>query len=245
MLCMEIKKTMAADLESGRATWFLLGLILVLAVFFVVFEYTDKAPVAEETDDDILDELPEHDDGLVPMMLPHTALRLIDVPERHSEAPLKTRLVDDKPAVEEEIMEEILDAIKADRISVPALTEQEAAAADEGAQAALMDDKPLDFRVVESLPQFPGGAVEFMKWLTRNLRYPLAAERQKIEGRVVVQFVVERDGSISGLQVVKKAHPYLDREAMRVLRTMPKWTAGVQNDRPCRTMVCIPVVFKL
>ena len=90
-----------------------------------------------------------------------------------------------------------------------------------------------------------GGAVEFMKWLTRNLRYPLAAERQKIEGRVVVQFVVERDGSITGLKVVQPAHPYLDREAMRVMNTMPKWTAGMQNDRPCRTMVCIPVVFKL
>ena len=244
---MEIKKTKAADLERGRATWFLLGLILVLAAFFVVFEYTDSQPAVQEADDDVLSELPEHDDGLVPMMLPHATLRLIDVPEQGSEAPMKTRLVDDdRPADEKEILENIIDAVKADRETMPAACEAMPETADTASpQAALMDDKPLDFRVVESLPQFPGGAVEFMKWLTRNLRYPLAAERQKIEGRVVVQFVVERDGSVTGLKVVKSAHAYLDREALRVLRKMPKWTAGVQNDRPCRTMVCIPVVFRL
>lgn len=244
---MEIKKTKAADLESGRLTWFLLGLILVLAVFFVVFEYTESGPAPEEADEDALDDFEPKDDGLIPMMLPHTTLRVVQPQEIHADAPAKTKVVaDDKADKDRETMAEIARAVQGDHAMVPISDEPKFSVDDpDRPPTELMDDKPIDFRVVESLPQFPGGAVEFMKWLTRNLRYPLAAERQKIEGRVVVQFVVERDGSITGLKVVKPAHPYLDREAMRVMNTMPKWTAGIENDRPCRTMVSIPIVFKL
>ena len=96
------------------------------------------------------------------------------------------------------------------------------------------------------MPKFPGGAVELMKWLTKNLRYPYDAQKNKKEGKVVVQFIVNKDGTMSDLKVVKSAqYASLDREALRVIRMMPKWTPGVQNDKPCRTMVCIPVVFKL
>ena len=108
------------------------------------------------------------------------------------------------------------------------------------------DDNPLSVRVVEQIPEFPGGMVELMKWLTKNLRYPSDAQRNKKEGKVVVQFIVNKDGTMSDLKVVKSAqYASLDREALRVMRKMPKWTPGVQNDKPCRTMVCIPVVFKL
>ena len=109
-----------------------------------------------------------------------------------------------------------------------------------------LGDNPLNFHTVEDLPKFPGGAVELMKWLTKNLRYPSDAQRNKKEGKVVVQFIVNKDGTMSDLKVVKSAqYASLDREALRVMRKMPKWTPGVQNDKPCRTMVCIPVVFKL
>lgn len=243
---MEIKKTKAADLESGRLTWFLLGLILILAVFFVVFEYTDSPAKPDDADEDVLDDMPDKDDGLIPMMVPHTTLRVIDVPEKRIEVPVKTRVVEDVKDDDKDKDEDMPDAGAPDKDAMPTTKDTKPLVDDPNAPAAaLMEDKPLDFRVVESLPQFPGGAVEFMKWLTRNLRYPLEAERNKIQGTVVVQFVVERNGIITGLKVVKSAHLYLDREALRVLRTMPKWTPGVQNDRPCRTMVCIPVVFKL
>ena len=112
-------------------------------------------------------------------------------------------------------------------------------------EAVDMYDAPVDFRVVEDLPQFPGGAVEFMKWLTKNLKYPSSAQQRKIQGRVVAQFIVNKDGSISDLILVEKVSPELDREALRVLRMMPKWTPGVMDAKPCRTKVCIPVVFKL
>jgi len=108
-----------------------------------------------------------------------------------------------------------------------------------------MYDEPIDFRVVEDLPQFPGGAVEFMKWLTKNLKYPPSAQQRKIKGRVVAQFVVNKDGSLSDLQVVQPLEPACDAEVMRVLKTMPQWKAGMMNAKPCRTMVCIPIVFNL
>ena len=84
-----------------------------------------------------------------------------------------------------------------------------------------------------------------MKWLTKNLRYPPYARQQKLQGRVVTQFIVNVDGSLSDLKVVQPVDPSLDREALRVLRMMPAWKPGQQDNKPCRTMVCIPIVFKL
>ena len=104
----------------------------------------------------------------------------------------------------------------------------------------------LDMKVVEQLPEFPGGATALMKWLTKNLRYPLVARQRKVQGRVVTQFIVNTDGSLSDLKVVESStEPSLDREALRVLRMMPSWKAGQVDQKPCRTMVCIPIVFKL
>jgi protein TonB len=108
-----------------------------------------------------------------------------------------------------------------------------------------MELNPLNFRVVEELPEFPGGATELMKWLTKNLRYPVTAQQRKVQGKVVAQFIVNTDGSISNIELVTRVDPSLDREALRVLRMMPQWKAGKQNDKPCRTQVCIPIVFKL
>ena len=97
----------------------------------------------------------------------------------------------------------------------------------------------------EELPQFPGGAVEFLKWLTRNLRYPHLARQRKIQGKVLAVFYVEKTGKVTGIKVTKSLSPECDREVVRVLGIMPDWTPGIQNDKPCRTKVCIPVVFKL
>ena len=118
-------------------------------------------------------------------------------------------------------------------------------AEEEKPQVVDMYDEPIDFRVVEDLPQFPGGAAEFMKWLTKNLKYPASAQQRKIKGKVVAQFIVNKDGTLSDLQVVQPLEPACDQEVLRVLKMMPQWKAGMMNAKPCRTMVCIPVVFNL
>ena len=106
-------------------------------------------------------------------------------------------------------------------------------------------DDPETLRMVQELPMYPGGMVEFMKWLTKNLKYPNAALRSKIEGKVMISFIVNTDGTISDIKVVKKAHRLLDAEALRVAKLMPKWEPGKEHGKVCRTMVAIPIVFEI
>lgn len=106
------------------------------------------------------------------------------------------------------------------------------------------DDNP-PLRIVEKLPEFPGGMVELMKWLTKNLKYPVLAQKQKLQGRVLVSFIINKDGSISDIKVAQGIDPLLDREALRVVRMMPRWKPGIEMGKPCRTMFAIPVVFQL
>lgn len=101
------------------------------------------------------------------------------------------------------------------------------------------------FDVVEVPPTFPGGEGQLRAWLAANTKYPPVAEDNGIQGRVIVQFVVERDGSVSNVNVVRGVDPSLDKEAARVVRSMPKWTPGKQNGQAVRARFNVPVVFKL
>ena len=101
------------------------------------------------------------------------------------------------------------------------------------------------FVVVESQPEFPGGNVALMKWLSDNIKYPMVAQENGIQGRIIVNFIVEKDGSLSDVQVVRSIDPALDKEAVRVVETMPKWKPGVQRGERVRVRYTLPVVFKL
>jgi len=117
-------------------------------------------------------------------------------------------------------------------------------AAEDEPEPPQADDEPK-LRVVEGLPEFPGGPLEFIKWLTRNLKYPSSAQSRRVQGKVVAEFVVNTDGSVTDVRVVKSLNEECDHEALRVLRMMPRWTPGIENDKPCRTKVCIPIVFRM
>ena len=93
--------------------------------------------------------------------------------------------------------------------------------------------------------EFPGGSLALMKWLNSNLRYPKAARKNKIQGRVIVKFTVEKDGTIIDPQVVRGVDPDLDKEALRVIRSMPKWEPGKINGVPATTYFNLPINFKL
>lgn len=215
-------------------TRYLLGLILVLSLCLVALEWnTDSSGWAffDTANDDIEAEMelsPLHrDEDEVPMMIPKE-------PQEKMPPSQELNLVEEDVEIAPEVLEPVASKEEAKEDVKEDLPE-----------AVDMYDAPVDFRVVEDLPQFPGGAVEFMKWLTKNLKYPPSAQQRKVQGRVVAQFIVNKDGSISDLVLVEKVSPELDREALRVLRMMPKWTPGVMDAQPCRTKVCIPVVFKL
>lgn len=101
------------------------------------------------------------------------------------------------------------------------------------------------FEVVEQMPSFPGGAGALMKYLSENIKYPVVAQENGVQGRVVVSFVVERDGSITDVKVARSVDPSLDREAMRVVRSMPHWIPGKQNGSAVRVKYNVPVSFRL
>jgi protein TonB len=101
------------------------------------------------------------------------------------------------------------------------------------------------FDVVEEMPQFPGGQAALLEYLAKNIKYPVVAEENGVQGRVIVTFVVERDGSITDVKVVKSVDPSLDKEAARVVKSMPKWQPGKQNGSAVRVKYTVPVTFKL
>lgn len=236
---MEQKKTRRADIERRRTTGFLLGLIFVLSIFYVTLEWNSI-----DSDDDInpidLDEL-MHESELVPMSNEELTSRIEE--KKEAEKAEKLNVVDDQV----ELQPDNIDAAVEGEGDDDEQLLQELQEEEDKSLAPLNVDpnNPLNFHIVEDLPKYPGGAIEFMKWLTRNLQYPAIARSRKIQGKVVAVFYVEKDGRITGINVTKSLSPECDREALRVLHKMPNWEPGIQNDQPCRTKVSIPIVFKL
>lgn len=101
------------------------------------------------------------------------------------------------------------------------------------------------FDVVEQMPSFPGGMGALMNYLSQNIKYPVIAEENGIQGRVICTFVVERDGSITDVRVAKSVDPSLDKEAQRVVKSMPRWIPGKQNGSAVRVKYTLPVTFRL
>ena len=231
---MEVKKSRGADLENLRVQGFLLGLVVVLATLFVALEWnsSDSGWAFFEADDDLEAEMElsplKRDKDEIPMMLPQEQ----QVEQPKSE---QLRLVDDDVEL----------TFEPEPVERPEEQKDQKAVDEDKPEVVDMYNEPVDFRVVEDLPQFPGGASEFMKWLTKNLKYPASAQKKQVRGRVVAQFIVNTDGSVSDLELTEHLEAACDREVLRVLRMMPNWQAGVMNAKPCRTTVCIPIVFNL
>ena len=101
------------------------------------------------------------------------------------------------------------------------------------------------FDVVEVMPQFPGGQIAMLQYIMKNIKYPEQAMKEGIQGRVAVRFIVEKDGSISDVKPILSVHPLLNKEAVRVVKSMPKWTPGKHNGKPVRVRFNLPVMFKL
>lgn len=114
---------------------------------------------------------------------------------------------------------------------------------------AVEEEEPEEqtiFEVVEQMPEFPdGGMAGLMQYLSKNIKYPTIAQENGTQGRVTVQFVVNKDGSIVDAKVLRGVDPYLDKEALRVIGTMPKWKPGMQRGKPVRVKYTVPVMFRL
>ena len=98
---------------------------------------------------------------------------------------------------------------------------------------------------VEQMPSFPGGTQKLKEFIEKNLRYPKELEESCVQGRVIVRFIVERNGKLSNVKVVKSVHPVLDKEALRIVKLMPRWIPGRQNGITVRVKFYIPIIFRL
>lgn len=128
---------------------------------------------------------------------------------------------------------------------VPTVPQDKKKVDQEKVKATSTDQEEPLFEVVEEMPDFPGGMVRLMEYLATNLRYPGEAHAKGVQGRVIVLFIVEKDGSISHPKVVKSVNPDLDAEALRVISAMPKWKPGRQRGKDVRVKYTVPVMFRL
>jgi protein TonB len=231
---MEVKKSRAADLERGWTQRMLLGTMVALAVLFVGLEITI-------TPDDPLD-----DPELLARL--ETEMELPALMQQEEEMTAAV-IVEPKPATKLVVvdeMEQMKEWMRDDELMETDLDEELEELAEElrEMEPPPSDEDAVSLRIAEDAPQFPGGPVAMMKWLTRNLHYPKALEPQHVQGKVVAEFIVNEDGSIAYVKVTSGLHPLCDAEVLRVLRMMPRWKPGVMDGEPCRTKVCVPVVFK-
>ncbi len=112
-------------------------------------------------------------------------------------------------------------------------------AADSGAS------KPEVFSMVEEMPEFPGGEEAMLQYIADNLKYPGRARRQKVEGRVVIRFVIDEEGNVTNVEAVKSLHPDCDKAALKVVKNMPRWKPGRQKGKPVRVFYMLPIRFQL
>ena len=227
---MEIKKSPKADLEGKKTTNLFLGAIMVLAVLFVGFEWSERDRKVV-TDSGIVD--PVFEEEIIP----------ITEQEQPKQAP---------PPPEAPKAEEVLNIIEND-----SQVEESTVQASDDTQAAVevkytpveVEEEEVDeqqiFQVVEENPEFPGGMKECMKFLSNNIKYPQISQENGVQGRVIVQFVVNADGTIVDPVVVRGVDPYLDKEALRVIKLMPKWKPGKQRGKAVRVRYTQPVLFRL
>lgn len=233
---MEIKKAPHADLERGKGLNLLLGLVVALSVLFTALEWRSFATVEENTlgltqadlEDTMLIEDLKQEEEPEPEQ--------VQQPEQQVEAqlPEEFKVVDNNVEVAK------INFVSSDQTDKP-LPPPPAPVAPEPVQ----EETEEIFTVVEDAPEFPGGQAELMKYLSSSIRYPEIAVENGIQGRVTVQFVVERDGSATQVEVIRGVDPSLDKEAIRVVKEMPKWKPGKQRGKPVRSKFTLPVQFRL
>ena len=204
-----------------------MGLVFTLSLVFVALEWTEKEVTKYEvTDTEFLFE------------------EEVDIQQTTQETPPPPP----PPAVQEvEVLNVVEDNVETESIEVNAEDDK----AEEVVIAAPVEapveeeEEEVVFVVVESMPEFPGGQQALFKYLSENVKYPVIAQENGIQGRVICQFVVNKDGSLEDIQVVRGVDKALDNEAIRVIKSMPKWKPGKQRGKPVRVKYTVPVNFKL
>ena len=225
---MQLKKNPQASLEDKKFTYVLIGLAFVLSICYVAFEWTEKEVTKYEVADT---EFLFEDE--------------IDIQQTTQETPPPPP----PPAVQEvEVLNVVEDDVETETIEINTEDDKdvEVVIAPPVEAPVEEEEEEVVFVVVESMPEFPGGAQAMMRYIAENIKYPVIAQENGIQGRVICQFVVEKDGKVSDIQVVRSSgEASLDKEAQRVIGSMPKWKPGKQRGKPVRVKYTLPVNFRL
>ena len=228
---MERKKSPKADLENKKGIFFEIGLALALGILLFAFEWTSSTAEVDQFEM-VADEEVEEE------IIPITQQLLKPPPPPPPPPPVLSELfeiVEDDVDIDEEL--EIIDAEdESENEEVQDLSEFE----DFGEEST---GETEVFFVVENMPVFPGGNIQ--AWIAKNIEYPTIALENGIQGRVFVKFVIETTGKIGAVEVLRGVDPALDKEAIRVIKSMPAWKPGKQRGKPVRVSIQIPINFQL
>ena len=229
----EVKKSAKVNLEQHKTVWLLIGFIMVFAVLFVAFEWT----TFEDKEARIIATAPP------PAIEEPEVLKEIQIQVKHQLPPPPAA---QKPAEVIEIIKDEIDQQESEIISTEDVVDV-AEVSEEG--MIVVDDEPEEeqiFQVVEQPAEFPGGMQAMYKWLNDNIQYPRISRDNNSQGRTILRFVVNSDGSIQGIEVIKSSGDmYLDKEAVRVVGEMPRWSPGKQAGKAVRCWFTLPVMFRL
>lgn len=238
---MEAQNLVAADdLRSQKSTGILIGYILTLALMFVAFEWTQR-------DVKVVEEEPIYNMSVEDDMIPITQQQEVMAPPPASAPKIaeiinivdnNTELPDQEIQTSEEVNQAITTVVGDGHPSA-------VSSGPVGPVVEQVDDERIYESGVEEDAQFPGGPDACMKWLSSHIKYPQLCQEQGVQGRVIVSFVVNKDGSIVDVKVLRKPDDQLADEAVRVVKTMPKWKPARMDHKPVRCRFTLPVVFRL
>lgn len=228
---MNSKKSPKADLESKKNVFFMLGLVLALGVTLAAFEWTTKASKADSlgsiqtqaVEEEIIPITREQEVKPPPPPPPPKVVEVLNI-------------VDDNVKIQDELKIDDTEANKTTIIDVAPVIQAQAEEEEEEAQV---------FFIVEDMPEFPGGELALRKYIANAIKYPVIAQENGIQGKVYVTFVVDKDGSISDARIARGVDASLDKEALRVVGTLPKWKPGKQRGKPVRVSYTVPINFVL
>ena len=228
---MEVKKTPKASLENKRALFIEIGLIVALAVVYIAFNWTSKDVQVStlEAENQVVQE-----EEIIPITQ--------ETPPPPPEAPKIPVLSDQIDLVDDEIEvdNDFLSLEDSDDMGVEIMDYVE------NVQEEVVEEEAIPFQLVEEKPSFMGGdANQFSAWVNKRLVYPEIAKENGVQGRVTLQFTVEKDGSVTKVKVLRGVDPSLDKEAVRVVSMSPKWKPGKQRDRAVPVTYTFPVYFQL
>ena len=228
---MEIKKSEKANLENKKLLFLEVGLILSLLIVYIAFEWTST-----ETNTSMLE---DNTEVLVEEEIISTNMETPPPPPAAPKIPVlsdQIDIVDDEIELEDDMFMNLEDDAS---LGVEIMDYVEV-------QEEVVEEEAIPFQLVEEKPSFQGGdANQFSQWVKSRLVYPEIAKENGVQGRVTLQFTVEKDGSVTKVRVLRGVDPSLDKEAVRVVSMSPKWKPGKQRDRAVPVTYTFPVIFQL